>query len=97
MSSLAVTIWIITLLIVVIVIVPLAVTLLSRALRAARNIERYLKDMLDAGVKIVDHTGAVPALDDTLTTASAMHPVATAIDEKTGIVADTLAKRIKDV
>lgn len=96
MSTLALTIWIVTLLIVVVVIVPLAVSLLTRALRNARAIEQYLSDMLDAGVKIVDHTKAVPALDETLATAGAMIPVATAIEEKTGAVAGLLAKRAEE-
>ncbi len=96
MSTLALTIWIVTLVIVVVVIVPLALSLLSRALRNARAIEGYLSDMLDAGVKIVGHTEAVPALDDTLATAAAMQPVATAIEEKTGIVAGMLAERAQE-
>ncbi|KNG92196.1 hypothetical protein [Pseudaestuariivita atlantica] len=96
MSTLALTIWIVTLVIVVVVIVPLALALLSRALRNARAIEGYLEDMLEAGVKIVGHTKAIPALDDTLATAAAMAPVATAIEEKTGIVAGMLAKRAEE-
>ncbi len=93
MSTFALTIWIVTLIVVVVVIVPLAVSLLSRALTAARNIEGYLNDMLEAGVKIAGHTEAVPALDDTYATAGAMIPVAEAIDEKTGVVAGILSKR----
>ena len=96
MSTLALTMWIATLVIVVVVIVPVAVSLLSRALRNANAIEGYLSDMLEAGVKIVGHTEAVPALDDTLATAGAMIPVATVIEEKTGVVADLLAKRAEE-
>lgn len=96
MSTLALTIWIATLVIVVVVIVPVAVSLLSRALRNARAVERYLSDMLDAGVKIVGHTEAVPALDDTLATAGAMIPVAESIEVKTGVVAGMLAKRAEE-
>lgn len=96
MSSLALTIWIVTLLIVVLVIVPVAVSLLSRALRNARAIEQYLSDMLDAGVKIVGHTKSVPALDETLAAAGAMIPIAAAIEEKTGAVAGMLAKRAEE-
>lgn len=93
MSGLALGIWIATLVIVAVVIVPVAVSLLRRALRAARAIEANLRDMLEAGVKIAGHTGAVPALDDTIATAVAIKPVAGAIDEKTGIVACMLAQR----
>lgn len=93
MSGLALGIWIATLVIVAVVIVPVAVSLLGRALRAARAIEANLRDMLEAGVKIAGHTGAVPALDNTIATAIAIKPVAGMIDEKTGIVACILSHR----
>lgn len=93
MTGFALTIWLITLLVIALVIVPVALTLLQRALRAARAIERYLADMLEAGVKIAGHSTAVPALDQTIATAIAMKPVAVAIEAKTGIVAGMLAKR----
>ena len=96
MSTLALFIWGATLVIVALVIVPLALSLLTRALTAARNIEQNLTDMLEAGVKIVGHTEAVPALNDTLATAAAMKPVAEAIETKTGVVAGILAKRAED-
>jgi len=86
------TIWIITLLIVLLVIVPLAVSLLRRAL-AARNIETYFRDMKEAGLRIAEHTAAVPALDQTIETAVAMKPVTEGIETKTGIVAGLLALR----
>lgn len=94
MTGFAIGIWIVTILIVV-VIVPLALALLGRALKAARAIEGYLADMLEAGVDIVGHTESVPALDDTLATAGAMAPVATAIEEKTGALATLLSDRAK--
>lgn len=96
MTGVALGIWIVTLLIVVLVIVPVAVSLLGRALAAARAIEHYLADMLEAGVKIAGHTEAVPALDTTLATARAMGPVAQAIEEKTGVVATLLSERAKE-
>lgn len=96
MSGLALTIWIVTLLIVGLVFVPVAISLLSRALQAARAIEGYLHDMLEAGVKIAGHTSAVPALDDTIATAVAMQPVVGAIRDKTGAVAEILAARAEE-
>ena len=96
MSTAALFIWGATLVIVALVIVPVAVSLLTRALTAARNIEQYFHDMLEAGVRIVGHTEAVPALNDTLATAAAMKPVADAIETKTGVVAGILAKRAED-
>ena len=93
MSSLGFSIWIGTLLIVALVIVPVAIHYLRRALKAARAIERNLADMLEAGGKIAGHTGAVPALDTTIKTAVAMKPVADNIEAKTKAVADLLATR----
>jgi uncharacterized membrane protein len=93
MSTLALSIWIATLAIVALVIVPVALALLSRALRNARAIEKYLADMLEAGVKIVGHTKSIRALDDTLKVAKKMGSVAKPIETKTGIVAELLAKR----
>jgi hypothetical protein len=86
-------VWIALLIIVVAVIVPLAVSLLQRALTASRNIETYLADMLKAGVGIAGNTGAVPALDKTIELAVAMKPVAENIQAKTGVVAGLLASR----
>ena len=86
-------IWIGLLLVVTLVIVPLAVDLLRRALTAARNIEQYLADMLTAGVGVAGNTAAVPALDQTIALALAMKPVAEGIEAKTGAVADLLAGR----
>ena len=93
MSTLALTSWITTLVVVVVAVVPLALSLLARALRNARSIEGYLSDMLDAGVKIVGHTEAVTALDQTLSAARGLQAVAPAIEEKTGVVADIISKR----
>ena len=93
MTTTAFAIWIIALLLVSLVIVPVALHYLRRALKAAWAIERNLADMLDAGVKIAGHTGAVPALDMTINTAVAMKPVADSIDTKTKAVAELLAGR----
>ncbi len=86
-------IWIVLLVVIAVIIVPLAVGLLRRALEAARKIESYLADMLDAGVGVAGHTAAVPALDETIELALAMKPVAEGIEAKTGAVADLLARR----
>jgi hypothetical protein len=75
MSDTALAIWGVTLLVVALVIVPLALALLQRALAAAQSIERYMADMLEAGKGIAGNTAAIPALDTTLATAAAMAPV----------------------
>ncbi len=86
-------IWTVLLAVIAVVIVPLAVGLLRRALRASRKIEAYLADMLTAGLGIAGNTGAVPALDRTIALALAMRPVAEGIEAKTGAVAGLLARR----
>src|SRR6516165_3780801 len=63
MTTLDLAIWIVTLLVVALVVVPVAVSYLRRALAAARAIERYLADMLEAGVKLAG--GLVKVRDDT--------------------------------
>jgi len=88
-----VAIWITLLAVIAVVIVPLAVGLLRRALNAARNIEAYLADMLTAGVGVAGNTAAVPALDQTIDWAVAMKPVADGIEAKTNAVAALLSKR----
>jgi hypothetical protein len=93
MTSLDFTIWIATLVVVALVVVPVAVSYLRRALVAARAIERNLADMLEAGAKIADHTGAVPVLDQTIGVAIGMKQVAQGIETKTGAVASLLATR----
>lgn len=93
MPAAALVVWIVTLALVALVIVPMAVALLRRTLFAARRIEAYLADMATAGAGIAGHTGAVPALDETLAAAVAMRPVAEAIEAKTGAVAALLAGR----
>lgn len=92
-TSTGLVLWIALLLVIVVVIVPLAVSLLQRGLAAARAIESYFADMLTAGVGIAGNTAAVPALDQTIALAVAMKPVADNIEAKTGIVAGLLASR----
>jgi len=92
-TSAGLAIWIALLAVIAAIIVPLAVGLLRRALKAARKIESYLADMLKAGVGVAGHTAAVPALDRTIALAAAMKPVAEGIDAKTGAVAALLAGR----
>lgn len=92
-TTAGIVIWTALLAVIAVVIVPLAVGLLRRALHAARKIEAYLADMLTAGAGIAGNTAAVPALDRTIELAVAMRPVAEGIDAKTGAVAGLLARR----
>lgn len=93
LTSTGLAIWIGLLVVIAAAIVPLAVGLLRRALKAARNIETYLADMLTAGVGVAGNTAAVPALDETIKWALAMKPVAEGIESKTGAVAELLSRR----
>ena len=55
------TIWWIGLLLTLLVFVPLAVYLLHRTWRAARSIERYAAEALQAAAGIVENTRAITA------------------------------------
>ena len=87
----ALWIWAITLGVVTVVIVPLAVYLLHRTLRAARSIERYTRESLAAGVGIASNTGAIAALDDTIRAASALLEAAEALKRQTAEVSEAVA------
>ena len=86
-------IWAVTLLVVVVVIVPLAVLLLHRTLRAAISIRRYLDEMLTAGVGIAGNTASIKALDETIGVAVSMVKVAGEIKSHSGTIASVLAGR----
>src|SRR5262249_23685036 len=87
----ALWIWAITLGVVTVVIVPVAVHLLHRTLRAARSIERYTRDSLAAGVGIPSNTAAIAALDDPTRAAAALLEAAEALKRRTAEVSDAVA------
>ena len=86
-------IWWTTLAIVVVVIVPLAVILLHRTLRAALSIRRYLDEMLTAGVGIAGNTQPIKALDDTIAVAGGMLQTAGSLKQHSGTIAQVLSAR----
>lgn len=65
-------IWGTTLAIITLVVVPLALHLLHRTFKAARMIERYTRESLAAGAGIAQNTAAIPALEQTITTAGSL-------------------------
>jgi hypothetical protein len=65
-------IWGITLAVITLVVVPVALHLLHRTLKAARGIERYARESLTAGVGIANNTAAISALEQTLATAGSL-------------------------
>jgi len=87
----AMWIWGITLAVVTVVIVPLAVYLLHRTLQAARAIERYTRESLQAGVGIANNTRAIAALDDTIKAATSLLEAAEALKRRTAEVSDAVA------
>ena len=97
MPTLALVIWIATLAVVAIIIVPVAINLLRRTVTAAWAIERYLADMNAAGAAIAHNTAAILALDDTLATAGKMVTVAGNIEAKTEAAKAVLATRAQGI
>lgn len=72
-------------------VVPIAVTLLSRALGAAKQIERYTAEALEGGVKIAGNTANVAALKDTISVAPALLSAAGSLEQHTAAIASALA------
>lgn len=89
------TLWAI-LLIVTVLLLPYIVGLLHQTWKAARSIERYFKEMLDAGLGIAGNTEHITALNDTISVASGMLEVAGSINEHAEVIKDTLAGRAAD-
>lgn len=85
--------WWIVLGLTVVVIVPLAIYLLHRTWRAARNIRRYSEAALEAGLGIAGNTALIPALDDTISGAGLLLERAAAIRDLTATVARVLRRR----
>jgi uncharacterized protein YoxC len=68
MPSAVYTLWIIVLA-VALLLFPFIVRLLHKTMLAAKNIERYLREMKEAGAGIAGNTGYITALDSTITVA----------------------------
>ena len=86
-------IWWATLIVAVVVVLPLAVYLLHRTLRAARQIERYAARSLEAGLGIAGNTENIAALEGTISTATGILQTTRAIEEHTGTIEEVLASR----
>jgi len=92
MSNTILILWTI-LLVVTVLLLPLIVSLLHRTWRASKSIERYFKEMLEAGVGIAGNTEHVSALDDTIGVASGILSVAGEIDKNANIIKGAVADR----
>jgi len=84
-------IWGITLGVITFVVVPLALYLLHQALRAARSIERYTREALEAGAGIAANTAAIAALEETLAAAKSLLEAAELLKRRTAEIADAVA------
>ena len=84
--------WII-LLAVALILFPFIVRLLHITLMAAVNIERYLKEMKEAGLGIAGNTGRITALDSTIEVATDILDSAGKINGNAETIKVTLANR----
>jgi hypothetical protein len=87
------TIWWIGLIVTLVVFVPLAVYSLHRTWRAARSIQRYAAETLQAAAGIAKNTANVRALDTTIEVATDMLGAAGAVERKLDAVAAVLEQR----
>ncbi|MDQ3606589.1 MAG: hypothetical protein M3418_10465 [Gemmatimonadota bacterium] len=87
------TIWWIGLILTLVVFVPLAVYYLHRTWRAARSIQLYAADALQAAAGIAGNTQHIPALDATIAVAGEMLEVAGEVVNKLDTTATVLAQR----
>ena len=85
-------IWGTTLVIVTLVIVPMAIYLLHRTLRAAQMIEQHTRESLEAAVHILENTAAIPALDETIAAATSLIEATRILQDATGAIARAVTK-----
>ena len=84
--------WII-ILVVALLLFPFIVRLLHKVLIAAKNIERYLRDMKEAGLGIAGNTENIKALDSTIDVATGILDSAGKINGNAETIKVTLADR----
>lgn len=91
--SAVLTLWWIALAVTVLVVVPVTVYLLHRLWRAARNIERYTAEALEAGGGIATNTASAAALENTAEAAGPLVEKAVRVRDLTKQVAEVLRHR----
>lgn len=82
-----------TLLVVTVLLLPLIVSLLHRTWVASKSIERYFKEMKEAGLGIAENTGYVSELDNTISVASGILEVAGEIDNNAKTIKEAVSER----
>lgn len=85
-------IWGITLAVVTLIVVPLALYLLHRTLRAAMSIERYTRESLEAGVGIASNTAAISALDETIAAATSLLEATQKLRQRTADISEAVRR-----
>lgn len=90
-----IVIWWIALILTAIVVLPLAVYLLHRTLRVARQIEFYLARARDAGAGIATNTADVDRLNTTLNAAPSLLEPADNIERGSQTLTRTLINRLE--
>lgn len=88
-------IWILALVVIVVFLTPLVLYLCWRLVRAARNIDRLFSVTYSAAGGIVEHTGQVRELDDTIEVAGGMLDTAGELDRHSGAIEQLLVGRLK--
>ncbi len=86
-------IWAVGVVLTLVVFVPLAVALLHRLWRAAREIQLYAREALAAAAGIAGNTAQIGALDQTIQTATVILSTAGAIEQKLNAATGLLARR----
>ena len=81
------------LLLVAVLLLPFIIRLLHRTLTTAKSIERYLKEMKEAGLGIADNTEHIKALNSTIDVAVDILGSAGEINKNAEIIKITLADR----
>lgn len=89
------TVWIVTL-VIVLILTPVVLYLCWRLVRGARNIEHHFEVTLKAATGVAAGTAAIPALQDTITVAGGMLQTAGSIDQHSGAIAGLLAARLRE-
>ena len=87
------TIWWVGLIVTLTIFVPLSVYLLHRTWRAARSIQRYAAEALQAAAGIAGNTRHITALDATIGVAGDMLGTAGHVVTKLDTIATVLAER----
>lgn len=92
MPQIVYILWIVVL-VVAVLLLPFIIRLLHKTLIAAKNIERYLKDMKEAGLGIAGNTGHITALNSTIEVATDILDSAGKINANAETIELTMAGR----